>query len=283
MKYSKVILSFIFIAALALTALAQDQRVIKRTTFKEDRLSFGVGGTISLIGAPHGSVRIEGWNEREVEISAEIEVQADSEADLERIAKVTGFVMDESLGRLSIVTVGPHDKKAVRKLDKRFPKQLYGSPFRVNYVLRVPQYTDLVIDGGVGDLHISGVEGTLRVNFLDTNADIALVGGGLLANFGKGSVNIAIPTHSWRGRFADVQLASGDLALRLPRGLNADFDATILRSGKIENGFEGFTPRVRKAVFTDISISAKAGAGSIPLKFTVGDGNIVITQFTPGG
>jgi hypothetical protein len=283
MKYSKVILSFIFIAALALTALAQDQRVIKRTTFKEDRLSFGVGGTISLIGAPHGSVRIEGWNEREVEISAEIEVQAGSEADLERIAKVTGFVMDESLGRLSIVTVGPHDKKAVRKLDKRFPKQLYGSPFRVNYVLRVPQYTDLVIDGGVGDLHISGVEGTLRVNFLDTNADIALVGGGLLANFGKGSVNIAIPTHSWRGRFADVQLASGDLALRLPRGLNADFDATILRSGKIENGFEGFTPRVRKAVFTDISISAKAGAGSIPLKFTVGDGNIVITQFTPGG
>jgi hypothetical protein len=283
MKYSKVILSFIFIAALALSAFAQDQRVIKRTTFKEDRLSFGVGGTISLIGAPHGSVRIEGWNEREVEISAEIEVQAGSEADLERIAKVTGFVMDESLGRLSIVTVGPHDKKAVRKLDKRFPKQLYGSPFRVNYVLRVPQYTDLVIDGGVGDLHISGVEGTLRVNFLDTNADIALVGGGLLANFGKGSVNIAIPTHSWRGRFADVQLASGDLALRLPRGLNADFDATILRSGKIENGFEGFTPRVRKAVFTDISISAKAGAGSIPLKFTVGDGNIVITQFTPGG
>src|SRR5690606_35720868 len=143
------------------------------------------------------------------------------------------FVMDESLGRLSIVTVGTHDKEAIRKLDKRFPKKLLGTPFRVNYVLRVPQYTDLVIDGGVGDLHISGVEGTLRVNFLDTNADIALGGGGLLANFGKGSVNIAIPTHSWRGRFADVQLASGELALRLPRGLNADFDATILRSGKI--------------------------------------------------
>src|SRR5690606_9538537 len=183
MKYLKIILLFLLISGFTFTAVAQEPRVIKRTTFKEDRLSFGVGGTISVIGAPHGSIRVEGWSEREVEISAEIEVQAGSEADLERIAKVTGFVMDESLGRLSIVTVGTHDKKAIRKLDKRFPKKLLGTPFRVNYVLRVPQYTDLVIDGGVGDLHIAGVEGTLRVNFLDTNADIALVGGGLLANF----------------------------------------------------------------------------------------------------
>lgn len=283
MKITKLFLLAAIIAAFSICALAQEPRQIKRTTFKEDRLSFGVGGTISIIGAPQGSIRIEGWQSREVEITAEIEVTAASDEDLERISKVTGFLMDESLGRLSITTVGTHDKKAIRKLDKRFPKKLLGSPFRINYVLRVPQYTDLVIDGGVGELHISGVEGTLRVNFLETDAEIALVGGGLLANFGKGTVNISIPTHSWRGRFADVQLASGQLALRLPRGLNADFDATILRSGKIDNGFEGFTPRVRKAVFTDSVISAKAGTGSVPLKFTVGDGNILITQFSPGG
>ena len=283
MKITKLFLLAAIIAAFSICALAQEPRQIKRTTFKEDRLSFGVGGTISIIGAPQGSIRIEGWQSREVEITAEIEVTAASDEDLERISKVTGFLMDESLGRLSITTVGTHDKKAIRKLDKRFPKKLLGSPFRINYVLRVPQYTDLVIDGGVGELHISGVEGTLRVNFLETDAEIALVGGGLLANFGKGTVNISIPTHSWRGRFADVQLASGQLALRLPRGLNADFDATILRSGKIDNGFEGFTPRVRKAVFTDSVISAKAGTGSVPLKFTVGDGHILITQFSPGG
>ncbi len=283
MKITKLFLLAAVIAAFTIAASAQQPRQIKRTTFKEDRLSFGVGGTISLIGAPQGSIRIEGWQNREVEIIAEIEVTAPSDEDLERISKVTGFIMDESLGRLSITTVGTHDKKAVRKLDKRFPKKLLGTPFRTNYVLRVPQYTDLVIDGGVGELNISGVEGTLRVNFLETDADIALVGGGLLANFGKGKVNISIPSHSWRGRFADVQLASGELALHLPRGLNADFDATILRSGKIDNGFDGFTPRVRKAVFTDSVISAKAGTGSVPLKFTVGDGNILITQFSPGG
>jgi hypothetical protein len=283
MKILKPLLLAIIIVALSAIAFAQGTTLIKRTTYKNDRLDFGVGGTISLIGAPNGSIRIEGWPNREVEISAEIHVEAASEADLARISKITGFIMDESLGRISIVSVGTHDKKAVKKLDKRFPKKLLGLPFRIDYVLRVPQYTDLVVDGGKGDLRISGVEGTMRLNFLETDANIDLVGGGIQANFGKGSVSILIPSRSWRGRFADVQLVSGTMDLRLPVGLNADFDAAILRTGKIENGFDGFKPRVRKAEFTDRSIAAKAGTGSIPLKFTVGDGTINIISIGPKG
>ncbi|MGQ0542420.1 MAG: hypothetical protein ACT4O9_11315, partial [Blastocatellia bacterium] len=60
---------------------------------------------------------------------------------------------------------------------------------------------------------------------------------------------------------------------------NAEFDANILRTGKIENGFSSFAQRDRKVPFTEKSIVGKSGTGIIPLKFTVGDGMLKITEF----
>lgn len=269
-------LNFLIVAILFLTITSAAQ--LKRTTVKSDKFDFGVGGTITIQGAPKGSISVEGWSKNEVEITAEITVEAATDADLERLAKVIGFQLDESMGRVGIISLGTHDKKYIKKVDKKFPKALLGNAWRIDYVLKVPRYADLQIDGGTGDLRVSGVEGAMKINFLETNAKLDLVGGGVLAVFGKGDVDVSIPTRSWRGRFADVQLATGTMSLNLPSGLNAEFDATILRTGSIENGFEGFKPRVRKVEFTDKSIVAKAGMGGVALKFSVGDGTMKIVQ-----
>ena len=266
------------VICLSISAFGQNASYVKRTIYKSDKLDFGVGGTLAVVGAPNGSVRIEGWSNREIEISAEIEMQAPTEADLDRLAKVTGFITQESLGRTGIVSVGTHDKKYVKSMDKKFPKTLYGLPFKVDYVIKVPKYCDLQIDGGKGGLSIAGVEGNMKINYLDSDAKIELVGGGILATIGTGNLEVTIPSRSWRGRFADIQIATGNMSLNLPTGLNAEFDAVILRTGKIENGFSGFVPRSRKTEFTDKSIAGKSGSGSIPLKFTVGDGTMKIKE-----
>jgi hypothetical protein len=276
MKTRIALLCVLLIALSSVVAFAQTKPLLKRTTYKTDRLDFGVGGTLAITGAPVGSIRVEGWKNREIEISAEIEVEANSEADLKKLSDVTTFVLEESLGRTGIVSVGVNDKKYMKKIAKKFPKELLEMPFRINYTIKVPQYCDLQIDGGRGDLAISGVEGNFKINFIEPNAKIDLVGGGMLAVFGKGVVDLTVPNASWRGRFADVQLATGDMNVRLPNGMNAELDATILRTGKIENGYGGLVPRVRKAEFTDKSIVAKSGIGGIPLKFTVGDGTLKI-------
>lgn len=257
---------------------AQTPRMLKRTTVKTDRLDFGAGGTVAVIGAPKGSIKIEGWQNREIEITAEIHIEGATEADLDRLSKVIGFSLEESAGRTGIISVGPNDKKYLKRVDKNFPKALISNPYRIDYTLKVPRFCDLQVDGGTGDLLIAGVEGSMKINFLDTSARLDLVGGGLIAVFGKGQVEINVPTRSWRGRFADVQLASGNMLLNLPSGLNSDFDAMILRTGKIENGFTEFKPRVRKQEFTETSIVAKSGTGGVPLKFSVGDGTMKIVQ-----
>ena len=278
MKLRNLTLFVAVVVWLSISAFGQNASYVKRTIYKADKLDFGVGGTLAVQGAPNGSVRIEGWSNREIEISAEIEMQAPTEADLDHLAKVTGFITQESLGRTGIISVGTHDKKYVKSIDKKFPKHLYGLPFKVDYVIKVPRYCDLQIDGGKGSLMIAGVEGNMKINYLDSDAKIDLVGGGILATIGTGNLEVTIPSRGWRGRFADIQIATGNMSLNLPTGLNAEFDAMILRTGKIENGFSGFVPRTRKTEFTDKSIAGKSGSGSIPLKFTVGDGTMKIKE-----
>lgn len=279
MKIIKLFAVPAIILTLAAVSFSQNVSPIKRTTYKTDRFDFGVGGTLSITGAPYGSITVEGWSNREIEISAEIEVEGATEADIAILSRVTGFVMQESLGRIGITSVGANDRKAMRKIDKKFPKHLIGKPFKINYTVKVPRYTDIDINGGIGDLNISGVEGIMKINYLDTNAKIDLVGGGITAVIGKGNVDITIPTRSWRGRFADVQVATGTLNLFLPNGLNSNFDASILRTGKIENSFDELKPRTRHDKFTETVIAAKSGTGTIPLKFTVGDGTMKISGF----
>lgn len=281
MKNQKTIqtLFFAFLSfAFSLACFAQTTQLIKKTTYKTDSVEFGAGGTISVTGAPNGSISIEGWNKAEIEVSAEIEIQAATEADLAQLASVNSFVIDQGFNSTRIVSVGTFDKDYMKRTAKKFPKTLLGLPFKINYTIKVPRYCDLNITGGDGDFTLSGVDGEIYVKYLNSNAKMNLIGGSLQATFGGGTVDITIPTRSWRGRFADVQLATGTMNIQLPLSFNAEIDATVLRSGQVENTFGELKPKTRNVKFTEKSISAKAGNGGVPLKFTVGDGTLKISE-----
>src|SRR5437899_8097129 len=141
-------------------ALTQSPQLLKRTTTKTDKIDFGSGGTVAVVGAPNGSIRVEGWTKNELEISAEIELQAESEADLAKLSEVTGYITEESPSRTGIISIGTNDKQNLKKSSKKFPRNLLDLPFRIDYAIHVPYYCDLEINGGKGDLTIKGVEGT---------------------------------------------------------------------------------------------------------------------------
>jgi hypothetical protein len=271
-------LSAVSIFLLLAPCFAQESKsLIKRTNYKTETVEFGVGGTISIIGAPQGSITVEGWSKNQVEITAEVEMQAPTEADLTELAKVNGFVIDDDFGHIRITSVGTHDKNYLKRVAKKFPKNLLALPFKIDYVIRVPAYSDINIDGGRGDLNLSNVEGTMRINFLESNARFNLIGGTFFATIGKGDVTVVIPNRSWRGRSADVQVALGTMIIQLPINLNANIDAQVLRGGQIENALVNLKPRDRTK-FTEKSMAAKAGNGGAPLSFTVGDGTLKLLE-----
>ncbi|MBS1795290.1 MAG: hypothetical protein JSS81_15645 [Acidobacteria bacterium] len=268
-----------FILMLSLAGFGQSPTLLKRTAYKTDSIDFGAGGTLSVTGAPAGSIAIEGWDKAEIEVSAEIEMQAATEADLAQLATVNSYIIDQGFNSVRIVSVGTFDKDYMKRTAKKFPKNLLGLPFKIDYKIKVPRYADLNITGGNGDFSLTGVDGEIYVKFLDSNAKLNLVGGSVQATFGKGTVDISIPTRGWRGRFADVQLAAGTMSVIFPPNFNAEIEAAVLREGKIENSFAELKPKTKNAPFGEKTISAKAGVGGIPLKFTVGDGTLKLAGF----
>lgn len=272
----------LLIGSVSVIAWGQPQ-MLKRTTTKTDKFEFGAGGTLAVAGAPNGSIHIIGSSSGEIEISAEIEVNAANEADLAKLASVTSFVTEETILRVGIISVGTSNKLGAKSLWKKFPKNLMALPYRIDYVIHVPRFCDLEIDGGKGDLIIEGVEGSMRINYIETNARVDVINGSVLGTFGAGTVQLGLGVGGWRGRAANVQLAKGDMTVRLPSNTSAEIDALILRTGAIENLLTDLKPRDRKVLFTDRSIIAKAGVGGPPLKFTVGDGNLKLERLTRQG
>jgi hypothetical protein len=269
------LLSLIATVILFASAAATGQTV-KRTITKTERIPFGAGGTVTIAGAPKGSIKIRPAAGNEVVVNARIELNADNEAELAKMTEITGYLTEESSGRIAITTVGSHTKGIFKKIPKKTANKLTSLPYRIDLEIEVPRYCDLVLNGGMGDLDVDGVEGSLTANFIESNAILKIIGGAVNLTVGQGTIDISLGIKGWRARTADVSVAKGDIIARFPANFSAELDAGILRTGSITNEIEGMTPRDRRVEPTERMMQVKAGVGGPSVKFTVGDGSIQI-------
>lgn len=252
---------------------------LKRTLTRHESHRLAYGGSVTVTGAPVGSVTVEGWDKGEVDITADLEWQAGAAADLDKLALVNNFAVDVDTNHIRIITTGTHDKRYMKQYGKNFPKTLLGMPWRVNFKIMVPAITDVEIDSGVGAIKIAGIEGAIRLNALQSDADLSLTGGFFTAVIQRGAVTVRVPARSWHGLGANLQLAGGTLDVSLMPGFNGDIDANILRLGEIKNSYPSIEPRDNNSN-TPRLLLGRIGAGGAKLSFTVGDGTIEIKQST---
>ena len=262
------------------TAAALPTTLLKKTATRSDTRRFNFGGTVTVIGAPRGAVTIEGWSRNEVELVADIELNAPTEADLEQLATVNGFVFDEDLNHVSVLTTGTHDRAYLKKVAKNFPKRLLNLPWKIDYKLRVPTNTDLEINAGYGPVKVTAVEGALRISATESETALTLTGGLVTTTVTAGVVTLTVPVRSWRGGGADIRLATGVVNVDLPPGFSGDIDAEILRNGKIVNTHEGLAAREKPGI-TERTVRARAGSGGAFFRITVGDGTVNIRKSGP--
>jgi hypothetical protein len=259
------------------TTIISSASLLTRTATRQETRRLGYGGTVTIVGAPEGSITVEGWPRTEVQITADIELRAETEEELNRLAVVNGWVLDDDLNHLNILSTGTHDKVFMRRVARNFPKKLLGLPWKIDFRIRVPIATDLEINAGRGPITLSGVEGAITLNAAESETRMTLTSGTVIATVASGGINVRIPTRSWRGAGADLRVASGDLNVELPAGFNGDIDADILRFGRITDTFSALESR-EKPGMTDRIVRARAGAGGALFKFTVGDGTIRISK-----
>ena len=113
--------------------------LLTRTITRHESRRFFYAGTVTVTGAPNGSITIEGWQQNKVEISAEIELQAATEADLSRLGTLNNFVVDEDANHLRVITTGTHDRTFMKRMAKDFPKSLIGLPGKLIITSRFPR------------------------------------------------------------------------------------------------------------------------------------------------
>lgn len=247
---------------------------VVRTTSRHEVRRLGFGGTVSVVGAPEGSISIEGWSRSEVDVSAEIQLRGDNEADLNLLAAVNTFVVDGDLNHVRVLSTGTHDKEFMRRVAKKFPKTLLGLPWKIDYRIRVPLACDVEINAGRGPIQVSGVEGNIRLSATESQMKLNLTGGTLMATTALGRIDLTVPSRSWRGVGAELRVAAGEITFDVPAEFSADIDAQVLRSGKIEKLLAGLTPL--EGAQSSSNLRGRAGAGGAYFKLVVGDGVIKI-------
>ena len=250
-----------------------------RTTTRREVRRLGFGGTLTLVGAPVGSITIEGWSRSEVDITAEIQIRADTEADLDRLAALNNFTLDDDTNHIRVLTMGTHDKVFMRSVAKKFPKELLGLPWKIDYRIRVPISIDLDINAGRGPVSLGGIEGDVRLTASEGEAKLNLAGGSLAVTIASGKVNLIVPLRSWRRGGVDIRMAVGDITLELPSGFSADLDGEILRAGQINYAYGELEVR-EKPGLTPRKMKARAGVGGSFFQLTVGVGTININKAT---
>ncbi|MDQ1525169.1 MAG: hypothetical protein QOE47_3093 [Pyrinomonadaceae bacterium] len=297
--------AFLFLALLSFVACggahAQSQRsrgatpsptptptpapLLTRSTTRHETRRFGYGGTLTIHGAPEGSITVEAWPRNEVDITADIELKGATEEELAALAAVNNFVLDEDGSHLSILTTGTHDRKFMKRAAKEFPKKLLALPWKIDYRIRVPAQLDLEIYAGRGALEIINTEGALSLNAGESQASLTLRGGDVVSTIAGGSLRLRVPANGWRGRGASIRLGRGDLTVELPASFNGDVDATLLRTGRVENNHPALLPRSGGGSNNNNApnarqLRARAGSGGATLSLELGDGVLRITQLT---
>jgi len=115
-------------------ASAQPSTLLKRTTTRHEVRRVGFGGSVTIYGAPEGSITVEAWQKGDVEITADIEQSAGTEEELTRLAAVNSFVVDEDVNHLRLMTVGVHDRKYVKRVARDLPKICSRCPGRLTTI-----------------------------------------------------------------------------------------------------------------------------------------------------
>ena len=251
--------------------------LLTRSTPRHEVHRLLFGGKLTISGAPVGSITIEGWDRSEIDINGEVELHASTEDDLNRLAAINNFIVDEDVNHIRILTVGTHDQKFLKKVAKNFPKSLIGLPWKIDYRIKVPAMTELEIDAGKGPVNLVGVEGAISLNALEGDANLSLTGSLVSATIQRGAVNVTVPVRSWHGLGAEIRLATGRMTIELLPGFNGDINAEVLRLGEIRNSFAETQPREPNSIGPR-SIRARMGSGGATLSFIVGDGTIEIRQ-----
>jgi hypothetical protein len=198
-----------------------------------------------------GTVTVEGWNRSEITISASLEAPA-------------AIIQPQSLsGRIVINVVKDNEGR--------------GDVGNVNFIIRVPYYTNVDIETRIGNLSVSNIRSSLVRAHVSAEGDITLTN--ISATWVAGenlSGDIFFDGELQAGgvyRFSSMQ---GNINLRIPLPSSFKLVATAPSTRSINLGY--FSGNGMRAVGDGRRIVGQAGDGSASIQVTNQRGTIAFIR-----
>jgi predicted membrane protein len=146
---------------LALSVPIQAQTVAKREAeiTTTQRLEFGASGAIQIVDS-FGSVKVEGWDKEEVELTVTKRTQKKYEpTDLAKAAKgLEKFkVTMELVGETSLLAINT-------TYPSWTPARMFRGKTNLNldYIIKVPRQSTLLIKHGIGEVDVTNISGDIE-------------------------------------------------------------------------------------------------------------------------
>jgi len=211
-----------------------------QTTHTED-VNFAPGGTIHL-NNPSGNMSVEGWDQPKIEITVVKSMGYDAEpaprasAGLDSVKVVTERRSDTDV---SISTTRA-------RIHNRFTHALgFGRDATVDYVIRVPRNSHLIVDHADGYVSVTGVTGNIEAN--DRRGDIVLMLPDLAAYSIDAHTKVGVVTADLAGSTHMKHLTGEDFS---------HGDAALTHKLSLRMGFGGITIKELPAEALDPVVTA---------------------------
>jgi len=220
---------------------------------------------------------------------ADIRVNSADRKDIEALVITVGYKIGPNDVRVSERQSGNH-----LELNVHIPSGHFGFGFHsrsVRVELAVPRESDLNLHSGDGNIRVSGVKGSLRLDSGDGELEVREGEGPLNANTRDGNIRVhgvfsALDVHTGDGNIdADAETGSkmssgwvlrtgdGNVVMRLPDNFAAELDAHT-GDGRVDVDF----PLTINGSMPESTIRGKINGGGPLLEIRSGDGNISLRR-----
>jgi DUF4097 and DUF4098 domain-containing protein YvlB len=211
-------------------------------------------GGLSVDAGRNGGISVRGERRSDVQVSARIQAQADTDvrarelADAVRIYTTEGRVYADGLRTNS------------------------GESWTVSFFIVVPERVDLDLTAVNGPLAISSVSGQIRA--VTVNGPVALddLSGDVRVRADNGPLSVRLSGSRWNGAGLDAETRNGPVTMQLPDGYSAQLEAGTV------NG--PFSTRIPLTVQGDLRrgghVRTTLGSGGAPVRVMTTNGPVTI-------
>ncbi len=227
----------------------------------EKKVEFAPGGFISLENV-NGTVEVNGWDQNTVSIEAVKKVKASDEKDAKRFMKEVEIEISRNKNELFVKTKLPENMRS-GLLDWIFGD---GTSASVNYVIHVPQRSDLDLNLTNGAVSVTDVAGRLKLKSTNGKIEATRISGEMDAHTTNGSIAAEFTQLSKDGR-SDFSTTNGSIKIQLPSEAAAEV------KGKTVNG----------SINTDFPLEVSGKYNSKKLSGTINGGGSTMDISTTNG